>query len=49
LAIRKSLKNKHKKFKKENLYGRGSASAKIVRHLEKIKLDKDLIKKQIFY
>ena len=49
LAIRKSIKNKHKKFKKENLYGRGSASAKIVRHLEKIKLDKDLIKKQIFY
>jgi len=49
LAIKKSLKNKHKIFKKENLYGSGSASAKIIRHLEKIKLDKDLIKKQIFY
>jgi len=49
LAIRKSLKNKQKKFKKEKLYGSGLASAKIVRHLEMIKLDKDLIKKQIFY
>jgi len=48
-AIRKSLKNKDKKIKKENLYGSGSASAKIVRHLEKIKLDKELIKKKIFY
>jgi len=38
-----------KKFHKGNLYGKGNAAAKIVRHLEKIKLDEELINKQIFY
>jgi len=40
---------KHKKFHKGNLYGKGNAAAKIVKHLEKIKLDEELINKQIFY
>ena len=40
---------KQKKFHKRNLYGKGNSAAKIVRHLEKIKLDEELINKQIFY
>jgi len=41
--------NKKIKLKKQNLYGSGNASKKIVRHLEIINLDKELIKKQIYY
>ncbi len=47
-AILKAIK-KHKKFHKGNLYGKGKAAAKIVRHLEKIKLDEVLINKRISY
>jgi len=49
-AILKSLKiSKNKKFKKKYLYGKGNSAAKIVKHLEEIKIDKKLIEKQIFY
>ena len=37
------------KYKKQNIYGYGNASKKIVKHLETIKLNKELIKKQIYY
>ncbi len=37
------------KYKKQNIYGYGNASEKIVKHLETIKLNKELIKKQIYY
>ena len=37
------------KSKKSNIYGHGNASKKIVKILEKIKLDKSLIQKQISY
>jgi UDP-N-acetylglucosamine 2-epimerase (non-hydrolysing)/GDP/UDP-N,N'-diacetylbacillosamine 2-epimerase (hydrolysing) len=47
-AIRYCLR-KNSNYKKQNFYGSGSSSKKIVRHLESIKLDKELIKKQIFY
>ena len=49
LAIKKALKTKTKKLKKESIYGNGKASQKIVRILEKIRLDNELIQKQIFY
>lgn len=39
---------KHGKLVHGNIYGNGNASKKIVHHLEKINLDKDLIQKQIF-
>jgi len=45
-GILKALQ-KPKKFHKGNLYGKGKAAAKIVRHLEKIKHDEELINKQI--
>jgi len=49
-GITRGLKmKKNKKFKKSNLYGYGNASNKIVQHLEKIKLNKQLIQKQISY
>jgi len=49
-AINKALwMKKHKNFKKLNLYGDGKASFKIVKHLETIVLNKQLIQKQIFY
>ena len=49
-AILKTLKmGKRRKFVKEHLYGNGKAAVKIVHHLEKIELKKELIKKQIFY
>jgi GDP/UDP-N,N'-diacetylbacillosamine 2-epimerase (hydrolysing) len=40
---------KGKKFYNEYIYGNGRASKKIVRYLEKIHLNKDLIQKQISY
>ena len=36
-------------YKKQSIYGSGIASKKIVKHLVTIKLDKGLIKKQIYY
>ncbi len=49
-ALLKSLNiMKNKKIKKEYLYGKGNSAAKIVKHLEEIKIDKKLIEKQIFY
>jgi len=50
LAISKVLKNKKsKRFKNSFVYGKGKASKKIVKHLESIKLDEYLIRKQNFY
>lgn len=50
LAIIKAMKMKYnKKYVNEFIYGKGNASDKIVRHLEEIKLTKELIEKQIFY
>jgi len=48
-AIRSSQNKKNTISKNEFLYGKGNASTKINRCLEKIKLDKELIKKQISY
>lgn len=48
-AIKKALIIKKKDLKNSYIYGMGKASKKIVSILEKIKLDKDLIQKQIFY
>ena len=49
-AIIQALKRKKQhKIKKVSTYGSGLASMKIVKILEKIKLDKKLIQKQIFY
>lgn len=50
LGIVKALrKRKHKKIKKETIFGNGHASEKIVHYLETIKLDQKLIQKQISY
>ena len=46
--ILKNLKSK-KKFKITKIYGDGNASSKIVKILEKIQLNKDLISKSISY
>ena len=49
-VIRKSLNKKRTyKIKKSGVYGKGNSSKKIVKILEKTKLDKKLIQKQIFY
>jgi GDP/UDP-N,N'-diacetylbacillosamine 2-epimerase (hydrolysing) len=49
-AILVALKRKKKgNLSKTRIYGNGNASKKIVSILEKIKLDKKLIQKQIFY
>ena len=49
-CILKALKMKKQSLKKFNrIYGNGKASLKIVKHLEKIQLSKQLIQKQIFY
>jgi UDP-hydrolysing UDP-N-acetyl-D-glucosamine 2-epimerase len=49
-AILNALKRKKKgNLSKIRIYGNGNASKKIVSILEKIKLDKKLIQKQIFY
>jgi UDP-N-acetylglucosamine 2-epimerase (non-hydrolysing)/GDP/UDP-N,N'-diacetylbacillosamine 2-epimerase (hydrolysing) len=49
-TIKKSLSSKNKlNLSKIQIYGNGNASKKIVNKLEKIKLDKKLIQKQIFY
>jgi len=50
LAILKALRTRKKrKFLQHHIYGTGGASKKIVKHLEKIKLNKELIQKQLFY
>lgn len=50
LAILKALRTRKKrKFLQHSLYGTGVASKKIVNHLEKIKLNKELIQKQLSY
>jgi len=48
-AILKALNLKKSKSSNVRIYGNGNASKKIVGILEKIKLDKKLIQKQIFY
>jgi len=49
-AIRNGLKMKKlNKFKIKKIYGNGKTADKILRNLEKISLNKELIKKQIFY
>jgi len=48
-AIRSSQNKKNTTAKNKFLYGKGNASTKITRYLDKIKLDKELIKKQISY
>lgn len=49
-AIMTALKNKkEKKFKSEKIYGDGTASKKIVKYLEKISSNSDLVQKQLFY
>ena len=49
-TINRALKmKKNKKLKKCKIYGNGKASNKIVRILEKIQLNNELIQKQIFY
>ena len=49
-AIVKALKaKKRSKFVNKYIYGKGNSSKKIIQHLEKIQLNKELIQKQIFY
>ncbi len=48
-GIEKAFKLKNKKFKKNRIYGNGKSSSKIVKILENIVLDKELIQKQIHY
>ena len=48
--ILKALKMKQRKLTRSmSIYGDGHSSKKIVKHLERIKLDKKLIQKQIYY
>lgn len=50
LAILKALKRKKdQKLVSDYIYGKGNASEKIVKYLERIPLNKELIQKQIFY
>jgi len=49
-TILKALRLKQqKRLRREFIYGNGTASKKITKHLEKIILDKHLIQKQIYY
>ena len=49
-SLKKALKmKKNEKFKNNKIYGKGNASDKIVRNLEKIVINKQLIQKQISY
>jgi GDP/UDP-N,N'-diacetylbacillosamine 2-epimerase (hydrolysing) len=48
-AIKTALEKKKSELKKSNIYGNGTASKKIVKILETITLDSDLIQKQITY
>lgn len=48
-AIKISLNIKKNSLKNSYIYGKGNSSKKIVSILEKIKIDKNLIQKQIFY
>jgi len=48
-AMMSAFRMKKQKIKKNRIYGDGAASKKIVKHLERITLDKKLIQKQIYY
>jgi GDP/UDP-N,N'-diacetylbacillosamine 2-epimerase (hydrolysing) len=48
-AILKGFQMRKKRHAGKYVYGNGNASKKIIRHLEKIDLNKNLIQKQIFY
>jgi len=48
-AMMSAFRMKKQKIKKNRIYGDGTASKKIVKHLERITLDKKLIQKQICY
>lgn len=48
-AIMKALHRKDKKFKKQHIYGKGTASKKIVNYLEKVKIKDELIQKKLSY
>ena len=49
-SIKRAILRALKKYTKPSyLYGIGNASQKIVRHLEKIKLNYELIEKQLTY
>jgi len=48
-GIQKAFRLKNEKFRRNNIYGNGKSSEKIVKHLENIMIDKKLIQKQIFY
>jgi GDP/UDP-N,N'-diacetylbacillosamine 2-epimerase (hydrolysing) len=48
-AIQNALQMKNKKIKKEWIYGNGNASKKIIKYLKRIKLDKNLLEKQLVY
>jgi len=46
-GVRKVLKGKKRSGINKRIYGKGDSSVKIVKHLERIKLDSEMIKKQI--
>ncbi|TLX80016.1 MAG: UDP-N-acetylglucosamine 2-epimerase (hydrolyzing) [Thaumarchaeota archaeon] len=49
-TVKHALKIKRKrKFKNEYVYGNGTASAKIVKYLESVVLNKELLEKQLLY
>ena len=48
-AIVKALKLKSNKLKYSSIYGKSNVSKKIIKHLERIKLNRELLQKQITY
>ena len=48
-AIVKALKLKPNKLKYSSIYGKSNVSKKIIKHLERIKLNRELLQKQITY
>ena len=48
-AIIKALKLKPNKLKYSSIYGKGNVSKKIIKHLESMKLNRELLQKQITY
>ena len=48
-AIVKALKLKSNKLKYSSIYGKSNVSKKIIKHLERIKLNSELLQKQITY
>jgi len=48
-AIAKALKLKSNKLKYSSIYGKSNVSKKIIKHLERIKLNRELLQKQITY